>query len=120
VTKHEDELLEALIDAAASRSLAMSLSSFRRLCRSLDVQRAPGRPWSSLSSWKSLLEAVRARRPATAQVVVAEMLRPIHAGVQNAFVGRYPPDAPSPVADVSPRHPDGASSAVDSAAPPQL
>jgi DNA-binding FadR family transcriptional regulator len=91
IEKKEAELTEALVCAAASRALRLSLSGFRRLCEGLELRRPPFAPWNALATWRSLIETVRARRSDTARVLIREMLNRIYPAVRSAYLRRYPP-----------------------------
>ncbi len=115
IGKKEEELTLALVHAAASRALSLSLRSYSWLIESLDLRRPPFAPWNSLTAWRSLIDCVRERRGSTARILTREMLERVHQAVRSSYLRRYPP-----AELVSPAKPGtGTSAQANPAAAPQ-
>lgn len=95
IARHENELLEALIDSAASRSLTLCGNTGWRLIARLGVRRPPGLPFSPLESWRRLVETIRSGQASPAGAIATTMFEVLFARIRRAYLRQLEPLPPA-------------------------
>lgn len=93
IARYEGELLDTLVDSAASRTLRLCGRVAARLVHRLGVTRPEGQPWARIATWRQLLEALRAEDAETAASLASRLLDALYASLRRTYLRA--PERPS-------------------------